>query len=646
MLALAGTALCAQAFHPSDIFDDAWSGAAEQGKLSLALRNRPLPGFIDVAGSGNGSALGAVGYADAGLTVTPGKEHGTVELVIDIGATSATAEVTLAELDLRSRVAWHLRSLEGGAEYLAEVARDDNGLSLAIRVKTRDRFTTVPGATARAEPALPAVLKLALKSDGLTLTLGTASAFAEAKLPQGATFALAVTDQRARMHTLAIDALLAPVWQQDAHSRVQARRALTRLREFATAGLMGGIRGQEHPSRAKHWAAYTEAQRQTRAAADNAALIALADELAGNALAAHDGGVAALLAGKPKIGLALLERAEKLEAAPITSLALAEAMRRNGRTDDARAALDRARKDLPQALEPDAALIEARLLADTGRLSEAAALLAKAAEKEPGHEQLAVFADSANMLVSPKTLAPSSVPGPFGLALVSDLPDHVLRQVMARVAPYLSVMRDWLPRLPEKLPGRVAIFAGPVEYLSSALLVAGDNLDNVAGMFIPRGMGGEATIMACRAFGEDELARTLVHELWHLCVHATGRALPRWLDEGMAVYLSAGRPSDGRLEHDALPAEFEDFATQQSGALNADALKRAWSAVPAEFYQAGEVRLNYVSAWATVHVFAGQDAGRDLLRKAISGDAAALKALCADAAGLAEKLPAVLKGLK
>lgn len=635
-------AVHAQTFQPSDIFGDAWSGDAAQGKLSLPLRQAPLPGFVDVAGSGDGSALSAVSPAQTGIAVAPGAAHGTVQLGIDLGATSATAEITLAELDQGGRVAWHLRALGQGGDYVAEVARGEKGFSLAIRVRNRDRYTTVPGATAQCEAKLPASLSLALKSDGLTLTFAGTSVIAAAELPEGATFAVAVTDQRARFHSLVIEALLAPAWVQDAHARVQARRALERLREFATAGLLEGIAGQPYPDRDQWLAAYSAEQAQARAKHDAASLAGLATELPDNPLANHEAGVAALLAGMPHKGLPWLKRAHELKPAPLTGLALAEALRRTAQLGPARKALDAARKQLPPALAADAVLIEARLLADNGELAQAHQLLSAAIEKYPDHAQLAAFAESARMLTQPQTLRASTVPGPLGLSLISDLPDHTLRQLSSRLEPYLAVLRDWLPALPRTLTGRVAVFAGPVEYLSAALLVAGDNLDNVAGMYIPRGLGGQPMILACRAFGEDELVRTLVHELWHLCVRACGHEPPRWLDEGIAVYLSAGRPEQGRMAYDAWPVELADDAT----APDAESLARAFAASGAEFYQPADVRGNYRAAWAAVLLHAQETAGRERLRKAVAGNAEALQALAADAKATEAALGGLLKGLR
>ncbi|MCC7509480.1 MAG: hypothetical protein IT464_08905 [Planctomycetes bacterium] len=651
-LACALPALPAQDFNPTEIFGPAWSGDAEQGTLALPLRDTPLPGFVDIASSGSGPAHQRVTYAQAGLVVSPGGEQGTVELGFDLGAATATASLQVIELDKGGRLAWHLRGLGAGGEYIVEIARGNKGFSLAIRVRNGARFTTLPGASAEpAEVELPAQFTLEVKTDSLGARFGAGTVSARAELPRGTLVAIAVTDQRARVHTLAIEAVLAPEWKTDAMTRIQARKALERLREFATAGLLAGIRAAEYPGAKALLAAYSDDQRRQRGNRDGTvaevarALAAIANDLPENALAAHEAGVAALLAGMPAAGYRLLDRAVKQNPTAVSQLALAEACRRMGKADAAQEALARARKDLPNNLSADATLIEARLLADKGLIGEAFARLNAEVERNPENLELAAFADSARMLTQPPTLAVSGVEGPFGVQLISDMPDDLLRPVVARLQLYVRAIRDWLPALPDKLTGRLVIFSGPVDYLSAALLVAGDHLDNVAGMFLAEGMEGKPTILACRAFGEDELTRTLAHELWHMCVRATGAKLPRWLDEGMAVHISAGRVQDGRLLYDTLPVEFAPLA--EAGAqTGVEDISRALNAKPWEFYQSGDVRQNYAAGWAAVWGHARDAARHETLRKAVKGDTKAIAELSADASAVAATLSDALKTLK
>jgi hypothetical protein len=224
-------------------------------------------------------------------------------------------------------------------------------------------------------------------------------------------------------------------------------------------------------------------------------------------------------------------------------------------------------------------------------------------------------------MLEPAGLTNSRLTGPFGLTLLSDLPVDTLRTIIGRLKPYLEKIRLWLPDLADELTGTIAVYAGPTDYLRAALLVAGDNLDNVAGMYLPSGIGGEASVIACRAFGEDELVRTLVHELWHLAYAATrSDAPPAWLNEGMAVYLSAGVLDGGVMAYDRLPTEFAEIQEKLASTLTPENAARAEGADLAEFYRPGQVRLNYAVSWALVWYHAGSERGAGLLRRWIAGE--------------------------
>src|SRR5690606_21584231 len=141
------------------------------------------------------------------------------------------------------------------------------------------------------------------------------------------------------------------------------------------------------------------------------------------------------------------------------------------------------------------------------------------------------------------------------------------------------------------------------------------------------------------------LVRTLVHELWHLALSASGAVVPRWPDEGMAVMLSAGRVEGEGLVFDRLPAEFaSDVITDV--AAGAQRGRHAVTAHPSEFYEAARSGENYAAAWAIVWYHARNESGRDQLRQALGGDAKALETLVGDVEALLPPLTAALKALK
>ena len=516
------------------------------------------------------------------------------------------------------------------------------------------RFVQVPGALEALGSDAPPSLTVTFNATELSIGAGGKTMATEASLPDGAMIALAVSDAPATVHSLVIDAKPADKWAADAAVRVTARRALARLRDFAAAGLLAGLQGR-YPDAQKALADYSTAQSQQRARAANlppldraTELMAIADALSENGLAAYEGGLAALMAGATEHGHSLLKRAAELSSSHAARLALAEAQRRMGLREQAARTLADCKESLPDDLRPELALLEARLMADRGELGDARARLEAASARHPAHQQLAAFTESARLLTQRTDMAAASVPGPLGLRLLSDMPDDRLRALVRRLKPYVQQFRTWLPQLPEGLRGNVVLFSGPVEYLNAALLVAGDNLDNIAGMFIPQGMQGMPTVMATRAFGEDELLRTLVHELWHLCLRAVppGEAIPRWIDEGMAVMLSAGRAGANGLRFDCLPEEFagvQDFAAVAADGAN---LAAALKATPVEFYQAGPVRAHYAAAWAAVWHLAGDQARAADLRRALAGDEKATKALAEQVPRQAEAIGKAIAALK
>lgn len=627
------------------------------GSMKLPLTG-PLPAFVDLNSSGDGDCGDRFVPAAQGLAIRPDTRlHRTCEAAIDLGADKLEAQFTLVELEPEATAAWHLVALdrEAALDYLCELRRGKAGGGLIqIRVGDGAAFRQIPGASASLEALeLPCVLRVELSPAGLSFQAAGKTLTVQPRATGGLRPGIAVSDGPARVRDLELRADLAGLWIADASDRLAARKALLQLRELALGGLLGGIWGHRYPAPEAEQA---EFDRELAAApADTltapyarraAAMAAIARALPKNALALHLAGVAALLAGDVDTGLEWLQQAHRIRATSLTNLALAEGLRRDGRVSAAEAAMKAARKDMPAALEPDYQLLLGRLAASRGDLPGARSVLEVAARSHPAHAALRDFALSARSLTQPEQLRLSPRPGPLGLRLLSDLPEAQLATLAARLEPYLDRFRVWLPKLPRTLEGTVMIYATPVDYLNAALLVAGDNLDNVAGMYLAAGIDAKPTVLACRGFGEDELLRTLVHELWHLAFAATGLATdaPRWLNEGMAVYLSAGRVSSRVLSFDRIPAELDPNWLQ----VSAEDLQRALAADGIEFYVPASIRANYTAAWALVWHLAASEEGTSTLRKLLAGDGAVRaqvqKGLDDLAPRLAERLARLQKG--
>jgi tetratricopeptide (TPR) repeat protein len=648
----------AQGFDAAGFFGAYYTAdesASDAGSLHVALDDTP-PAWVDFSGSGPGRAQSRFVPSNTGLVITPDDEHGTCEALLDLGVSRLSGHITVVELDRGGAFAWHLRDLaDAGRAWLVELKHEAGG-EFELRVRARDggRYVAIPGATrAIADLSLPAEFKLEFAKGTVTGSIGDVRCTAGIDV-EGVSVGLAVTDERARVRDLELEFSLHATWIEDATARLEARRNLERLREYATTGLLSGINQYPHPELEQTLKTYSVDERRDRDTAKDAqtradTLDRIAAAHANSSAAQHEAGLALLISGRPAGGHARLVAADKLKRTPVTSLALAEACRRVGDIDAAQAALDQAGKDLPAALQPDYALVEGRLLADRGDIAGAERVLRAARDKFSGRAEIDVFAGSAAVLIEPPTLRASGLKGPLGLKLISDLDDAVLQPLLNQLGPYVERIRLWLPDLGEELSGVVAIFNSPVDYLNAALLVAGENVDNVAGMYLAHGIGGGPSVMACRAFGEDELLRTLVHELWHLALAAGGRAqnVPRWLNEGMAVFLSAGVVDRGAMTYKELPSEFIPFADAPLTLFTADRLKAALAAKPTEFYVPGNVRGNYLAGWGVVWYYACARPNAALLHAMLKGDAEAYRGINADVESLHKLVTAALEtGIK
>lgn len=628
-------ALAAQDFDALDYYGDSFQPDPNEpasGILKDSLKGAQ-PNWIEFSGSGEDLAADRFKISDAGLSVRPNGDHGTCEAVIDAGVAGGALQVEVHEIAQGSALAWHLRDLVSEQAWLIELKhKHKGGYQLRVRVKNQQgRYTVAPGSLHEIEAlALPANFIAHVSSENLVGEVGGMKTEHANSYGNGVSVGLAVTDETARLSDLSLDVKLHENWIVEAHERLLARNALGRLREFATIGLLSGISEYRHPGIEGALEVYSDEEAATRRRAQGADLYERASLLKKIAdahpklpAAQHEAGVAALISGNIAAARVMLANADKLQRTNITSLALAEANRRANDINAAENSLREANAELPEGLRADYALIEGRLCADRGDIEGAEKILRRAGRAFPEHNQLQAFADSASVLYDPSMLQQSSVEGPMGLTLVTDLSPAQFVPVLEKLAPYVEKFRLWLPRLEDKLEGRIAIFSGPVAYLRAALLVAGDNIDNVAGMYLSHGIRGGATVMACRAFGEDELLRTLVHELWHLALASTGaeRSVPRWLNEGMAVFLSAGHVENGVMRYNTLPSEFDGYLKT---APTADQLEGALTATPADFYMPGLLRENYASAWSVALLYATENRSMEQLRDMLRGNAGAL----------------------
>lgn len=637
-------------------------GEGLSGRLALKLDQDGVPSFVEPNNSDEGPAASCFEFTQTGAVFKPAGEKASCALSLDAGVVAIKATISLVELDVGASAGIHFVDLENERQYIVEVRRGQNETTLRIAKRTRNGMVPMGTGVVQVTAAdFKQAQKLSMQADAGAIRADFAGAKVEfLARGEGALHAISLgivgSDGRSRVAdfdaTLTFDA----AWALDAQARLEARRALARLKEYSTQSLLAGIARHVHPNQEADLKLYSELELKARsdalADASPASRFRALDDLAGAknrcALALYEAGISALLAGYPAASRDRLEASLKAHECGIARLGLAEAFRRLRLFDEAQANLDKSKPGLAAELLADVELLHGRLLAARGEVSRAYRVLDSAQLLWSKHEQLKAFAESASELLASDTLGPphGEILGPFGLTLRSDLDDAVLLKVLKRLEPFAAKIAYWLPDLAAKLDGVIAIYSTPTDYLRAALIVAGDSLDNVAGMFLPVGFGGKRSVIACRAFGEDELVRTLAHELWHLAVSTTSQAaMEPWLNEGMAVYLSSGKVSEGVTSYRHLPTEFSLFAADLALALaSPDAARGAIGSGFERFYLPGEQRQNYALAWALVWFYAEQDmASARALRDLLSAKPDARKTL---SDSLAQLLPRISKALK
>ena len=661
---LLSAALGAAEFEALEFYGSAHftQGEGLSGRLALKLDQDGIPPFVDLSNSDEGPAVACFEFTQSGVVLKPAGEKASCALSFDAGVVDIKATINLVELDVGASAGFHLVDLENERQYVVEVRRGQSEATLRIAKRTRNGMVPMGTGVVQVSAAdFKQAQKLSMQADAGAIR----AEFSGAKVEylargEGALHAISVgivgSDGRSRVADFDAALTIDAAWAKDAQARLEARRVLARLKEYSTQSLLSGISRHAHPTQDTDLKLYTETELKLRsdalADASPASRFRALDNLAGAknrcALALYEAGIGALLAGYPAAARERLAASLKAHECGIARLGLAEAFRRLRLFDDAQANLDKSKPGLAAELLADVELLHGRLLAARGEISRAYRVLDSAQLLWNKHEQLKAFAESASELLASDTLGPPSgeIHGPFGLTLRSDLDDAVLLKVLKRLEPFAAKIAYWLPDLAAKLDGVIAIYSTPTDYLRAALIVAGDSLDNVAGMFLPAGFGGKRSVIACRAFGEDELVRTLAHELWHLAVSTTSQAaMNPWLNEGMAVYLSGGRVRDGIMGYRDLPTEFTSFAPEIAAALSSpEAAQSAMDASLERFYLPAEQRVNYAMGWTLVWICAEQDmASARTLRELLAGKQDAAKAL---KDSLPQLLPRIAKALK
>ncbi|MHC4839385.1 MAG: hypothetical protein ACYTDT_00280 [Planctomycetota bacterium] len=640
----------AQSFDPAEYF--APSKVTKNDKTGLIdvsdeLTGKELPGWVRVSLSGSGLAAKRFSVGETGLELKPDKDSGTVEAGLNLKITEGSFSVQVSELAVKASIAWHIHT--EADEYLVELKRTkvDEG-RLRVRVFNGRRFMVVETCDqtiANFEP--PARLGVSLSMKGVTATLKGESVDVTLKGPMnGATFraGLAVSDARAKAKDLKLSGMFSPDWELEAASQMHAERALANLSQYAREGATRGLFEAEHPNFDAEWKALGKDNRKlwksARKVDDFKTLQRMAGE-AGGLL--YEVGKLAQRKRKYELATECYEISyEKSKFIP-AQLAAIELRHVPGQEESTIKKIKSAQEyivKMEPAIQAEFDLMLARYRVAGGTGLAGATNLAGHVETDSLRPALQAFAESANELMQP-SVPLLEMKGPFGVQLLTDMPEAELKALLETLKPVEREIKNWIPeKQADCSDSYLVVYTDPVRYLTAALLPAGNNLDHAAGMFMKRGINDKRTILACGAFGRDELYRTLSHELWHMV--ASANDIPRWLDEGMAMCVSTATTDGGIVDFASIPTELDEAQRKLAFEMTAEDVKAALGADGHAFY-GKDVRKNYALAWAWVWWMSENADGRKLLRTAIKGEEVEL---AIDEAGVAKVREALTKKFK
>ncbi|MCF6227342.1 MAG: hypothetical protein L3J82_01585 [Planctomycetes bacterium] len=624
VLLLAG-AMSAQEFDPNEYFGP--SKVAVNPKTGLTkvtdtLSNNELPSWLRVSVSGAGLAEKRFTTSKAGLELKPDKDSRTIEITLNAEIISGLFTIEVTEMAVKASVAWHISTEK--AEYLVEVKRTkaDEG-RLRVKVFNGRRFMVMRGTNIELKIfTLPFTLAASVSGQKLDVELTrTATIKCSTKLEgQKYRAGLAVSDSRARVRDLRLEGIFSTEWKAEAVARMLAERALANLSVYALEGATRGLFQATHPEFAAQWQALTEPNRAVwTEAAEKNDFSKLVEQAGKSGGLLFEIGKLAVEAKEFETADSNFEASFKHSEFVLAKLAALELRHKVGKEVETIKAINETRKYLANAtpaIQAEFDLMLARYRVANGEGLSSAAPLTKWADSKKARPALQAFARSAQELMQP-SVPLQETSGPFGVRVLTDMPEAELAALLETLKPVISEIKSWTgEENPDFSSGYLAIYTDPVQYLTAALLPAGNNLDHVAGMFLRRGIGDSKTILACASFGRDELHRTLSHELWHMAV--SEQNIPRWLDEGMAMCLSTAIDEGGFVKFAAIPKELDEIQRKQVFNLTAKDVEMALQADGQKFY-GPEVRKNYALAWAWVWYLSQSSTGRKVLRKAVKG---------------------------
>lgn len=186
------------------------------------------------------------------------------------------------------------------------------------------------------------------------------------------------------------------------------------------------------------------------------------------------------------------------------------------------------------------------------------------------------------------------------LVIVGDAPERDLRRVAERIETFRAALQSTFPSatVGVPVPVTVVVFATDSGFTPFKPLVRGRPMDRVAGLFL----GAEDSHVIALSLAHGEAAyETVLHEYTHAVVAETMRAVPVWLNEGLAeVYSTYTARADGRTAVIGLPPDRLVRELQSGTPLPLETLLAVEVGSP--LYTEGERRgMFYAQSWALTH---------------------------------------------
>jgi hypothetical protein len=127
---------------------------------------------------------------------------------------------------------------------------------------------------------------------------------------------------------------------------------------------------------------------------------------------------------------------------------------------------------------------------------------------------------------------------------------------------------------------QVTIFKTAVQYQEFGQAYFGERVEHTAGMYVP----AVKLLIISATSSKEESYRILFHEAFHQFMHRHIPYAPTWVNEGLATYYGAARPTRRGLAFDRRDDQYFRIVREVATAKQLIPLQKLMVSEPAEFY--------------------------------------------------------------